>query len=55
MSSSKAICAVCQQQVYRDRNGRIMAHTKVASFDPVTWMPIAEACTGWERGARGDR
>lgn len=45
-----ARCAVCKQQAYRDKNGRMMMHTRTEyeSGRP----PIAVVCEGSDRGAR---
>lgn len=45
-------CAVCNQKVYRDKRGRVMAHTYNVVGDNFGDPLKAVVCAGWDKGAR---
>lgn len=50
--ATSARCAVCKQQAYRDKSGRMMLHTVQVVGDKYGDPLRAEVCTGSDRGAR---
>lgn len=47
-----ARCAVCGNQVGRDRHGKMLMHTRIVVGDEFGAKPKAEICAGSDRGAR---
>jgi hypothetical protein len=48
-AATASICAVCQQQAYRNAAGRMLMHTRV---DYNAAKRVAVICEGSDRGAR---
>lgn len=52
MAIASARCAVCGQDAYRNKWGRMMLHTRIIQGDDIGARPQPEVCPGSDAGAR---